>query len=142
MNIQNGQTVSVHYVGRLNDGTEFDSSVQRGEPLKFEFGSGQILPAFEEALKQMEIGEKKSFSLTPDQAYGPVYDQAIQTIPKKQFGENVNLSPGEMVHGKGQDGQEVQAIIQSVTDENVILDFNHPLAGKDINFDIELLSVD
>ncbi len=142
MKIKNGQTVNLHYVGTLNDGTEFDSSRTRGTPLKFEFGSGQILPAFEKAVSSMVIGESKKFSLTPDEAYGQVRPDAVQSLPRTQFGEVDNLAVGIKVTGQNTAGQPIQATVKSIDDDMVTLDFNHPLAGKDITFDIELLSVD
>jgi len=142
MKIKNGQTVNLHYVGTLNDGTEFDNSRSRGTPLKFEFGSGQILPAFEKAVSSMVIGESKKFSLTPDEAYGQVRPDAVQSLPRTQFGAVDDLSVGAKVSGQNTAGQPIQATIKSVNDDMVTLDFNHPLAGKDITFDIELLSVD
>ena len=92
MNIKNGQTVNIHYVGTLKDGTEFDSSRTRGNPLSFKLGGGQILPAFEKAVQQMKVGETKSLSLKPTEAYGEVNDQAVQDIPKTSFGPEVELT--------------------------------------------------
>lgn len=142
MKIENGQTVNVHYVGTLNDGTEFDSSRTRGAPLKFEFGSGQILPAFEKAVSSMTIGESKKVSLTSDQAYGKVRPEAVQSIPRAQFGSTEDMIVGTRVTGQNTSGQPVQAVVKSIEDDTVMLDFNHPLAGQDLTFDIELLSVD
>ena len=142
MNIKNGQKVNIHYVGTLKDGTEFDSSRARGNPLSFTVGSGQILPAFEKAVQQMTIGETKSFSLKPEEAYGDIMPEAIQPVPRASFAPEVNLKVGEMVSGQAPDGKPIQATIESIDEDVVMLDFNHPLAGKDINFDIELLSID
>jgi peptidylprolyl isomerase len=142
MNIKNGQTVNIHYVGTLNDGTEFDNSRTRGTPLSFKLGGGQILPAFEKAVQQMTIGEKKTLSLKPTEAYGEVQDEAFQDIPKTSFGPQVELTVGNIVHGQTPDGNPLRAVIKEVKEEEVTLDFNHPLAGKEINFDIELLSVE
>ena len=142
MNIKNGQTVNIHYVGTLKDGTEFDNSRTRGNPLSFKLGGGQILPAFEKAVQTMAVGERKTFSLTPSEAYGEIVKEAFQPIPKASFAPDVDLEVGGMVSGQAPDGKPLQARIQSVEDETVTLDFNHPLAGKDINFDIELLSID
>jgi len=140
MKIKNGQTVNVHYVGTLNDGTEFDSSRNRGVPLKFEIGDGRILPAFEKAIVSMDIGEKKKISLTAEQAYGAINSEAIQRVSRTQFSSDVDV--GTTVTGQSATGQPIQAIVRSIEDETVTLDFNHPLAGKDINFDLELVSVD
>tara|TARA_A100001011_G_C14237861_1_gene811888 strand:+ start:496 stop:924 length:429 start_codon:yes stop_codon:yes gene_type:complete len=142
MNIKNGQTVNIHYVGTLKDGTEFDSSRTRGNPLSFKLGGGQILPAFEKAVQQMKVGETKSLSLKPTEAYGEVNDQAVQDIPKTSFGPEVELTVGNIVHGQSPDGNPLRAVIKEIKEAEVTLDFNHPLAGKEINFDIELLSVE
>ena len=142
MKIKNGQKVNVHYVGTLSDGTEFDNSRTRGTPLVFELGSGNVLPAFESAIKAMSVGDTKKFSLTADQAYGQPRDEAVQAIPKNRFDGEMELEVGQAVAATTPDGQPIRAIIRSIEDESVTLDFNHPLAGKDINFDVELLSVE
>ena len=142
MNIKNGQKVSVHYVGTLNNGTEFDSSRSRGEPISFEFGGGAVLPAFETAVAKMTIGEKKKISLKASEAYGERKEQAIQEFPKTSFGPEVELTLGNIVKGRTAQGADVSAIISEIKEEHIVLDFNHPLAGKDINFDIELVSVE
>ena len=142
MEIKNGQTVNIHYVGTLRDGTEFDSSRKRGNPLSFTLGSGNILPAFEQAVQTMKIGERKTFSLAATDAYGEVMTEAIQSVPKASFSPDVQFEIGEMVNGQTPDGNPVQAKISSIEEETVTLDFNHPLAGEDLNFDIELISID
>ena len=142
MNIKNGQTVNIHYVGTLKDGTEFDSSRKRGNPLSFTLGGGQILPAFEKAVQTMKIGERKTFSLTATEAYGEVVTEAVKAVPKTSFAPEMKLEIGEMVSGQSADGRPVRAKISSIEEETVTLDFNHPLAGKDLDFDIELISVD
>mgnify|MGYP001307746723 CR=1 FL=1 len=142
MTIKNGQEVSVHYVGTLNDGTVFDSSRDRGQPLKFKVGDNKILPAFEEMLSEMTEGDKKSFSLTPSQAYGEVQENLIQTYPHSSFPTDFKPVVGEMIKGTNpNNGNALIATILSENSEGVLLDFNHPLAGKDINFEIELLEV-
>jgi FKBP-type peptidyl-prolyl cis-trans isomerase 2 len=90
----------------------------------------------------MTIGEKKTLSLKPTEAYGEVQDEAFQDIPKTSFGPQVELTVGNIVHGQTPDGNPLRAVIKEVKEEEVTLDFNHPLAGKEINFDIELLSVE
>lgn len=142
MNIENGTKVAIHYVGTLQDGTQFDNSRERGEPLVFTIGGGEILPAFEKAVQGMEIGEILNLSLTPDNAYGQVVPDAIQPVPRASFSPEVQLEIGTMVSGQSGDGKPIQATIESIEEDMVILDFNHPLAGKDINFDIELLEVE
>ena len=141
MTIRNGQTVSVHYVGTLKDGTEFDSSRARGNPITFQMGAGNILPAFENALVEMVVGDKKSISLTSTEAYGEVNDDAYKPIPKASFPDDFEFEIGKVVQGKTDTGQPLMAKIFAVEDETVGLDFNHPLAGEDLNFEIELMEV-
>ncbi len=142
MNIENGQRVSLHYTGRLTDGTVFDSSIERGRPLHFVVGAGVVLPDFEKAVCTMQIGEKKTFDLTSEQAYGPYHKEAIQEMPKERFGDDLDLTEGTMLSGTAPNGQPIQAKILGVKEDVVTLDFNHPLAGKDINFEVELLSIE
>jgi len=138
--VQTGQTVSIHYVGTFDDGTEFDSSRNRGETLAVQVGGGQVIPGFDEALQGMAVGEVKSISLTPDMAYGPRNDEAVQTVPKTAFPPEFQLTEGAQVQGQGPAGP-VLATIQSWDESTVTVDMNHPLAGKNLNFEIELVSV-
>ena len=138
--VQAGQTVSIHYVGTFDDGTEFDSSRNRGEPLAVQVGSGQVIPGFDEALQGMAIGEVKNIHLTPDMAYGSRNDEAVQTVPKTAFPPEFQLVEGVQVQGQGPAGP-VLATIQSWDESTVTVDMNHPLAGKNLNFEIELVSV-
>jgi len=140
--VKSGQTVNIHYVGTLDDGTEFDSSRNRGETLSFEVGSGQLISGFDEALSGMKVGEVKSVKLTPEKAYGDVNPDAFQTVPQTSFPPEMQLQEGLMVKGMGPAGESVVAKIESVKDNSVVLDFNHPLAGKNLNFEIELLSIE
>ena len=138
--VQTGQTVSIHYVGTFEDGTEFDSSRGRGEPLAVQVGVGQVIPGFDEALQGMAIGEVKNISLSPEKAYGPRIEDAVQAVPKNAFPEDFQLIEGAQVQGQGPAGP-VLATIQSWDESTVTVDMNHPLAGKSLNFEIELVSV-
>jgi len=142
LQVENGNTVSVHYRGTLNDGTEFDSSHGRGEPLSFQVGSGQMISGFDDALPGMAIGETKNITLTPDQAYGESNPEAITDVPKTSFPTDFDFQVDSMVHGQNDMGQPVVGTINEVKDEAVTIDFNHPMAGKDLNFEIELVSID
>ena len=138
--VQNGNTVTIHYTGTLNDGSEFDSSVGR-DPLSFEVGSGQVIPGFDSAVLGMEEGESKTFTLTSDEAYGPSNPAAIQIVEKTNFPEDFEINVGQSVTGQNGDGQMFNATIVSEQDDTVTLDFNHPLAGKDLTFDIQLVGL-
>jgi FKBP-type peptidyl-prolyl cis-trans isomerase 2 len=142
LQVENGNTVSVHYRGTLNDGTEFDSSHGRGEPLSFQVGTGQMISGFDAALPGMAVGETKNIMLTPDQAYGDSNPEAITDVPKTSFPNDFNFQVDAMVQGQNDMGQPVVGTINEVKDEAVTIDFNHPMAGKDLNFEIELVSID
>jgi FKBP-type peptidyl-prolyl cis-trans isomerase 2 len=138
--VENGQTVSVHYVGTLDDGTEFDNSRVRGTTMSFEIGAGRVIPGFENAITDMSIGETKSISIHSGDAYGPVNEAAVQTTPRDSFPEDFELKEGLQVQGQGPNGP-VLATIKNFDSNNVTLDMNHPLAGKNLNFEIELVSI-
>jgi FKBP-type peptidyl-prolyl cis-trans isomerase 2 len=139
--VETGSNISVHYVGLLEDGTKFDSSHDRGETLTFSVGQGQTIAGFENAVVGMSKGESKTVTLTADQAYGPVNPEATQTIPLTSFPEEVTLSEGVTVVGQNEAGQQMMAKVITLTDTDATLDFNHPLAGKDLTFEIELVEI-
>tara|TARA_R110002110_G_scaffold13376_1_gene64054 strand:- start:2213 stop:2713 length:501 start_codon:yes stop_codon:yes gene_type:complete len=139
--VKKGQTVSVHYVGTLDDGTEFDNSRARGDVISFEVGSGQLIPGFDNALPGMTVGETKNVAVTAADAYGDVNPQAVETVPKTVFPPDMPLEVGGMVQGRAPTGQPVVARINAVEEDSVTLDMNHPLAGKNLNFEIELVSI-
>ena len=132
--------VTVHYVGTLNDGTVFDSSRERNTPFAFTTGTGQVVPGFNDAVIGMAVGETKTSTLTAETAYGPTNDNAYQVVPQSAFEEGFEFEKGKPVSG-AQNGQQFQAVIEGTTDNHVVLNFNHPLAGKDLTFEIEILSI-
>jgi len=139
--VESGQNISVHYTGTLDDGTKFDSSHDRGETLTFSVGSGQMIAGFDAAVVGMEVGEKKQISLDPSQAYGNPVDAAVQTFPISSFPEDLELKVGGTLVGHHENGQQMLGKIVSLTEESAVLDFNHPLAGQNLNFEIELVSI-
>jgi len=141
MKVENGNTVSVHYRGTLSDGTEFDSSYGRGEPITFEVGSGQMIAGFDSAIPGMEIGETKDINIPPENAYGPRNEDAIQSVPRTMFPTDFEIVVGATVRGQQPNGSPFLAKILSEEESTITLDFNHPLAGEDLNFAIELMSV-
>lgn len=138
--IENGQTVNVHYVGTFDDGTEFDNSRERGQHMTIEVGAGQVIPGFDQALAEMNVGETKSVSLSPEQAYGQNNPDAIQVVGRDNFPPEMQLTEGLTVQGQGPQGPVLATII-GADETNVTLDLNHPLAGKNLNFKIELISI-
>ena len=134
---KNGSAVKVHYVGTFEDGTEFDNSILKAD---FQVGSERLLPAFNEAVVGMKEGDTKNVSVEAQHAYGPIDPNAFQEIPKEQFGNDFVFEVGGMIKGQTPKGPFL-ARIHEIQDQNITLDFNHPLAGKDINFEIEMVSI-
>jgi len=137
---KSGDTVKIHYSGSLDDGTPFDSS-RGGDPLQFQLGAGQLLPGFETAVEGMTVGESKSFSLAPEEAYGPHQEALVQDVPKSALPDDMTPEVGMQLQGTGSDGQTMQLVVTDVKSEAITVDGNHPLAGQALNFDIELVEV-
>jgi peptidylprolyl isomerase len=140
MTIQDGSTVRVHYRGTLDDGTEFDNSHQRGEPLEFTIGSGQVISGFDEAVKGMDAGGTVKVTIPADNAYGPRHPEAIQEVPLDVLPEGA--CEGAMIQGMTEDGRPLAGTIETMGDANARIDFNHPLAGEDLTFELELVDVE
>ncbi|WP_084042317.1 FKBP-type peptidyl-prolyl cis-trans isomerase [Hippea sp. KM1] len=139
MKVETGRTVQMHYVGKLEDGTVFDSSENR-EPLSFVFGEGSIIPALEAELEGMEEGQKKTVKVKADDAYGQRDPNAIQKVPRTQLPENIEPKVGMQLLAQMQNGS-IPVTIVEVDEESVTIDFNHPLAGRDLIFDVEIVKV-
>jgi peptidylprolyl isomerase len=141
MAVASGDTVSVHYTGTLEDGTTFDSSEGRA-PLLFTLGAGDVIPGFEQAVIGLEIGEKATVTIQPEDAYGQVFEEAIQTVPVDLFGE---AAPpvGAQFSVRADDGSDLMGRVVALSEDlvDVTVDFNHPLAGKVLTFDIELVEL-
>jgi len=136
---KNGDTVKVHYTGKLNDGSVFDSSQDR-EPLEFTLGEGQLIPGFEKAVEGMEVGDNTTVEIPSDEAYGERRDDLELEVAKNELPGDIDPEVGMQLQMKQQEsGQAIPVQITAVEDEKVKLDANHPLAGKDLTFDIELV---
>lgn len=135
-----GDTVKIHYTGRLDDGTVFDSSANR-EPLEFTINSGQVIPGFDQAVVGMSIGDSKTETIPMDQAYGPHREEMVLEVSKEQLPPELNPEVGQQLQIQQPNGQSVPVFIADVTDSTVILDANHPLAGEDLIFDIQLVEI-
>jgi len=141
MKVQNGHYVKVHYKGTLDDGTEFDNSHVRGKPLDFEVGSRKLIRGFSAALLGMTEGQIKTVKMAPEEAYGPRNPDAVQPVPREAFAEGFEFEEGGTVQGNGPRGPFLAKILE-VQEEHIVLDMNHPLAGKDLTFEIEVVSVE
>lgn len=139
--VKKDDTVKVHYIGKLIDGQVFDSSVERGEPIKFTMGQGQLIPGFEKGLVDMEVKEKKTINISKDEAYGELRDELIQKVPKDQLPEDITPEVGMGLVSKNQNGQDINLVVKEVNEETITVDGNHPLAGKSLIFDLEVVEI-
>lgn len=135
-----GDTVRIHYTGRLDDGTVFDSSEGR-EPLEFTLGSGQVIPGFDSAVTGMDVSQQKTVTISPDEAYGPHRDDLMLPVPRSRLPEGVDPQVGEMLQMSSADGQTFQVTVAETHSDRLVLDANHPLAGQSLTFDIQLVAV-
>jgi FKBP-type peptidyl-prolyl cis-trans isomerase 2 len=135
-----GDVVKVHYKGKLNSGEQFDSSEGRA-PLEFTVGAGQMIAGFDQAIPGMVVGEKKTITIAPENAYGEKNEEAIIEFPKSNIPADMMLEPGMKLQLRNEAGQPIPVIVIEVKDEIVILDANHELAGKELIFDIELIEI-
>ena len=135
-----GDTVRVHYTGKLEDGTVFDTSRER-HPLQFTLGNGQVIAGFEQAVAGMKIGETKTTVIPVEQAYGPRRDDMVVTMSRENLPPNTALAVGQRIEITQADDQAFLATVTAVSEKNVTVDANHPLAGKALTFDLELVSI-
>lgn len=147
MAIKQGDKVKLEYEGKLEDGQIFDSSKpqqegQEGQPLEFTLGEGKILPAFEKNVEGMEKGEEKEFNLKPEDAYGQRNEEMKRDIPRSQLPEGQEPKEGMALMMSTPQGQQVPVKIIGVDDKNITIDLNHPLAGKELTFNIKVLDVE
>ncbi len=138
--VQGNETVKLHYTGKLNDGQVFDSSIQR-EPLEVKLGEGRLIPGFEKGLVDMKVNEKKTITIPKEEAYGDVQKELFQKIPNDNLPQEIKPEVGMGLVSKNPDGSERQLRIADVKDDFIIVDANHPLAGQDLTFELELLEI-
>jgi len=138
---KSGDSVHVHYTGRLDDESVFDTSEGR-DPLTFQVGKGQVVPGFDKAVSGMEVGEKKTINIPSAEAYGPRVEQLVFTAPRDNLPSGYDPHVGEMMRLETRDGRQMDVVITDAKEETVTMDGNHPLAGKDLTFDIELVKID
>ncbi len=135
-----GDKVKVHYTGTLDDGTVFDSS-NGGDPLEFQIGSGQVIEGFDEGVSGMQVGDKKTVLIPCAKAYGEVQNEMIMEVALEQVPPDLNPEVGMRLEVGGADGQLLQVTVAGLTDKVIVLDANPPLAGKDLTFALELVSI-
>lgn len=135
-----GDTVKVHYTGRLTDGSEFDSSRDQ-EPLEFKVGAGDVIPGFEQAVVGMNQGESKTTTIPAGDAYGQYDDELLLEVDREQFPPNITPEVGQRLQLRQSDGEVLTAVVIEVADDTVTLDANHPLAGQDLTFEIRLVEI-
>lgn len=135
--VKNGDTVKVHYTGTLADGTVFDSSLER-EPLEFTLGEGQLIPGFEKTVLGMSAGESRTVIIPAEEAYGPYRAEMVLEVPRTQLPTDMQPQVGMQLQIGEEQGEGMLVQITQVSDSNITLDANHPLAGKDLTFNIQL----
>ena len=138
--VKDGDTVKVHYTGKLEDGTVFDSS-KEDEPLELTIGAGNVIEGFEKGVIGMERGGSKTVTVPPEEAYGSINEELVAKVKKDTFPENITPVIGEQLQLKQQDGNVVNVTITEIRGDSVTLDANHPLSGKTLIFDIELVEI-
>ena len=136
----NGNSVKVHYTGKFDDGTVFDSSTGC-EPLQFTIGEGQVIPGFEQGVIGMNPDETRTVAIPADEAYGPHREELVTVIDRNQLPPDMVLSLGQQLQARQADNQSYVVTVTDIAGSNVILDANHPLAGKDLTFDIQLVEI-
>jgi len=137
---KSGDTVRIHYTGKLTDGTQFDSSEGR-DPLEFALGAGAIIPGLEQAIIGMAVGDANTVTIAAADAYGPRHPEAVQTVERSQIPDHVELSVGGQLQAQAPSGQQLLLTVIELTEETVTLDANHPLAGEDLVFNVELVAI-
>lgn len=138
--VKENNTVKVHYTGKLSDGQVFDSSEGK-EPLEFTLGKGQIIPGFEKGLIDMKLNEKKTITIAKEEAYGDINDALRQEVKRTELPEDIKPEVGMGLVSKSPDGQEMNLLVVEVKEESIVIDGNHPLAGKDLIFDLEVVEI-
>ena len=140
MQAKTGDVVRVHYTGRLLDGTLFDSSEGR-DPLEFTVGAGQMISGFDSGVLGMNVGDKKTIQIAPEDAYGERDEEAVIDFPREQVPAEMNLEPGMQLTLRNQHGHPIPVVVLEVREDVIVMDANHTLAGKDLVFEVELVEI-
>lgn len=136
-----GDSVQVHYVGKFEDGNVFDSSRERKEPIEFQIGAGQMIKGFDAAVEGMNISESKTITLAPTEAYGESNPENVVSFPKDKLPPEMNPKVGDQLALQGQNGEQIPVVVLEANEEGVVLDANHPMAGKTLVFELELVGI-
>lgn len=137
---KSGDTVQVHYTGTLNDGSQFDSS-HGADPIEFTIGDGNLIAGFEQAIVGMTAGDSKSVNIPSDKAYGPHHQDLVHEVERERIPPEVTLEVGGQLQASGPNGEPVRLTVVGLTDDKATLDANHPLAGEDLTFALELVAI-
>ncbi|MDX6747292.1 peptidylprolyl isomerase [Polaribacter sp. PL03] len=138
--VKENNTVKVHYTGKLSNGQIFDTSEGK-EPVEFTLGEGRLIPGFEKGLMDMKVSEKKTITIVKEEAYGEVNNDLIQEVKKTELPQDMEPKVGMGLVSKSPEGQEINLMVVEVKDESIVIDGNHPLAGKDLIFDLEVVEI-
>jgi FKBP-type peptidyl-prolyl cis-trans isomerase 2 len=138
--VKSNDKVQVHYTGKLANGEVFDSSVGR-DPLAFQMGQGQLIPGFENGIMDMSVNEKKTIIIPASEAYGEVQQELIQEVPKDRLPQEIQPEVGMGLVSTTPDGHEIQLVVKEVMENAIIVDGNHPLAGQELTFDVEVVKI-
>ncbi len=137
---KSGDTVRIHYTGTLDDGTQFDSSAGN-DPLEFALGSGQVIAGFDNAVDGMAVGESKSVTIPPEEAYGERHEQLVQQVPKTALPDEIEPAVGMQLQSRSPEGHVMNLLVTEMDEQTITVDGNHPLAGQALTFAIELVEI-
>jgi peptidylprolyl isomerase len=137
---KSGDKVQIHYTGKLDDGTVFDTSRERG-PLEFTLGTGQVIPGFEEAVAGMVVGDTKTTRIEAQDAYGPRREELLKVVPRDELPDGLEPKLGDRYNLQGEQGETIQVKVSEMSKESITLDANHPLAGEALTFELELMGI-
>lgn len=138
--VKDNDKVKVHYTGKLSNGEVFDSSLER-EPMEFVVGQGQLIPGFENGIKDMKVNEKKTIVIPTAEAYGEPRKELVQEVPNDKLPPEIKPEVGMGLVSTTPQGQEIQLVVKEVKDEAIVVDGNHPLAGQELTFDVEVVAI-